>query len=127
MKRILVIDDEEQIRQLLRQILEPEGYEVTEASNGNEGLEEYRKKPADLIITDLIMPEKEGFETIADLKEEYPDIKIIAISGGGLGKGAQECLYGSKKLKVSYTLVKPFDRKEFLWAVDNLLDETNKF
>lgn len=127
MKRILVIDDDEQIRKLLRQMLEPDGYEVAEAANGNEGIDEYRKTPADLIITDIVMPEKEGFEMIADLKEEFPDIKIIAISGGGEGRDTEECISGSKKLRVSYTLAKPFDRKEFLWAVSNLLDETNKF
>jgi len=83
MSRILIIDDDAQILKMLRQILEREKYHVTEASNGKEGLRLYRENPADLVITDIIMPEKEGIEIIIELKRDYPDVKIIAISGGG--------------------------------------------
>ncbi|GMQ79056.1 MAG: response regulator [Anaerolineae bacterium] len=83
MTRILVIDDEPQVRTMLREILEDEGYEVVVAVNGNEGLKLYRNEPTDLVITDIIMPGKEGLETIKELRKISPDVKIIAISGGG--------------------------------------------
>ena len=83
MKRILVIEDEVAQRQILRFSLEKMGYAVTEARNGNEGLAAFRKSPADLVLTDLMMPEKEGLETIRELRRSNPHLKIIAISGGG--------------------------------------------
>ncbi|RLB31609.1 MAG: response regulator, partial [Deltaproteobacteria bacterium] len=81
MKKILVIDDDEQIRHILRRFLERAGYEVLEASNGQEGMALYRKEGPELVITDIIMPKKEGMETIMDMKGEFPKAKIIAISG----------------------------------------------
>ena len=84
MPRILIIDDERQIRELLRDILEDAGYDVAEAADGQEAIKIQRGEPADLIITDLIMPEKEGIETIRELKQSYPDVRIIAMSGGGV-------------------------------------------
>ena len=86
MERILIIDDEQQIRSMLRLMLEREGYEVVEAPDGIEGIRVYRRKPADLIITDLIMPNKDGIGMIIELRKEFPDVKIIAMSGGGLNK-----------------------------------------
>src|SRR4030095_5251414 len=82
MTRILLVDDDEQFRSMLSQSLKRAGYEVTEARNGSEGIDLYRDHPSDLIITDLIMPEKEGLETIREYRKSYPDAKIIAISGG---------------------------------------------
>ena len=83
MKRILVVDDEDEIRMMLRQILEMEGYEVSDAANGRMAVNLFRNDPTDLIITDIIMPEKDGIETITELRRDYPDVKIIAITGGG--------------------------------------------
>jgi len=83
MARILIIDDESQIRSMLRLMLERVGYEVDEAPDGLEGIRQYREDPADLIITDLIMPNKDGIGMIIDLKKEFPKVKIIAMSGGG--------------------------------------------
>jgi YesN/AraC family two-component response regulator len=83
MSRILVADDEAPIRELLRQALEMNGYEVIEASNGVETVKLFRENQIDLVITDIIMPDKEGLESIMDLKEIDPDVKIIAMSGGG--------------------------------------------
>ena len=83
MARILIIDDDVQILSMLRQTLEREGYEVVEASDGEQGEKLFREKPTDLIITDLIMPEKEGVETIKEIRSEFPETKIIAMSGGG--------------------------------------------
>ena len=120
MARILIIDDDEQLLAMLRQTLEREGYEVMEASDGNEGLRRYRENPTDLIITDLIMPEKEGMETIMELRRDFPDVKIIAISGGGRVDPWQY-LSIAKSFGVQYTFAKPIERKELLNAVRELL------
>lgn len=81
MESILIIDDEPQIRSMIRLILERSGYTVIEASDGIEGIRRFREKPADLIITDLIMPNKDGIGMIIELKKEFPDVKIVAMSG----------------------------------------------
>lgn len=120
MALILIIDDDTTIREVLRQILERAGYEVMEASDGREGLNLYRERQADLIITDIVMPKKDGLETITDLRVEFPGSKIIAISGGGrldpkpyleLAEG-----FGADRL-----LTKPFGHEELLEAVQDLL------
>ena len=120
MARILIIDDEVQIRSMLRLMLEREGYEVVEAPDGIEGIRAYRQKPADLIITDLIMPNKDGIGMIIELQKEFPDVKIIAMSGGGLNK-PEGYLKGAKKLGAACTLTKPIDREKMLRAVKNTI------
>lgn len=82
-KKILVIDDEEPMRGYLRIVLEKEGYIVLDASDGHEGLAVCKSEQPDLVITDLVMPNKGGLETIRDLKRDFPRIRIIAISGFG--------------------------------------------
>ena len=107
MARILIIDDEVQILNMLRQMLEGEGYEVIDAPNGKEGIRRYRENPADLIITDILMPEKEGIETIQELKRDFPDIKIIAMSGGGR-LDPKQYLSMAKSFGAQYTFTKDF-------------------
>lgn len=122
MTRILVIDDEESIREMLRAMLEREGYDVLDASNGAEGIKLCVNDPADLLITDIIMPEKDGMETIVEFRREFPDTKIIAISGGDrVEPGAY--LEMAKKLGAADTFTKPFEREEILAAVRNLVGE----
>jgi YesN/AraC family two-component response regulator len=123
MARILIIDDEPQIRSMLKLMLERDGYEVVEAPDGVEGIRVYRQNPADLIITDLIMPNKDGIGMIIDLKKEFPEVKIIAMSGGGLNK-PDGYLKGAKKLGASCTLTKPIDREEILRVVAAILKNT---
>lgn len=120
MARILIIDDEPQIRSMLRLMLERVGYEVAEAPDGIEGIRRYRENPADLIITDLIMPNKDGIGMIIDLKKEFPKVKIIAMSGGGVNR-PEGYLDGAKKLGAARTLTKPIDRDEMLKAVKETL------
>ena len=120
MARILVIDDDEEIRTILKQILERAGYEVMDASDGREGLRRYSEKPADLVITDLVMPEKEGIETIMDLKHHFSGVKIIAISGGG-HVGPCEYLRLAGELGARRTFAKPFRLGDLLEAVQQLL------
>jgi len=121
MASILIIDDDPQILDMLGQILEREGHEVVDASNGKEGLKLYRENPTDLVITDLIMPEKEGIETIMELRRHFPDVKIIAISGGGQ-IDAKQYLSMAQKLGVQKTFAKPVVRAELLKAVRELLN-----
>ena len=123
MARILIIDDEPQIRSMLTLMLERVGYEIVEAPDGVAGIKIYRQHPADLIITDLIMPNKDGIGMIIDLKKEFPDVKIIAMSGGGLNK-PDGYLKGAKKLGAACTLTKPIDREEMLKAVREILKES---
>jgi DNA-binding response OmpR family regulator len=120
MERILIIDDEAPIRSMIRLILEREGYTVTEASDGAEGIRCFREKPADLVITDLIMPNKDGIGLILELKKEFSTAKIIAMSGGGLNR-PEGYLRGAKKLGAAYTLSKPINRQELLRAVKDAL------
>ncbi|MCU0589993.1 MAG: response regulator [Desulfobacterales bacterium] len=120
MERILIIDDEAPIRSMIRLVLERAGYAVDEASDGVEGIRCFREKPADLIITDLIMPNKDGIGMILELKKEFSFIKIIAMSGGGLNR-PDGYLRGAKKLGATYTLSKPIDRQELLRTVRDTL------
>jgi len=119
--RILIIDDDEQIRDLLRQVMEWSGYTVVEAENGRKGMRRQREEPADLVITDLIMPEQEGLETITLLKKEFPGVKIVAISGGGR-IGPEAYLPAARELGADLVFSKPFDVKNFVTAVRELLD-----
>lgn len=120
MKRVLVIDDDWQMREMMHQALARAGYDVAEAPNGKVGMNIHRENPVDLVITDLIMPEKEGIETIRELRRDYPGLKIIAISGGGRA-GADGYLSVAKTIGADYTLSKPFDLKKILDAVEELL------
>lgn len=122
MARILIIDDEDQSRNMLCQALTRAGYEVLTASDGNEGIELFRTVRADLIITDILMPDKEGLETIMDLRRDFPDVKIIAMSGGGL-TGNLNFLDIAERLGAQRTLEKPFHLQEVLQLVQELLEE----
>lgn len=121
MARILIIDDEEMFRQMLRQMLEMAGYEVVEASEGGEAIGLFRKQPADLVITDIFMPEKEGIATIQEMKKEFPKLKMIAVSGGGNKRCGFEYLQFAESVGADCTLSKPFERQEILDAVEKLL------
>ena len=121
-QRILIIDDDERIRKLFRKILEAESYEVIEASDGNKGIKLYRKDPTDLVITDIIMPEKEGIETIIELKKDFPDVKIIAVSGGGLVE-ANSYLEMAKKMGATEVLTKPIKNEELLEIISEILEK----
>ncbi|MBF0414691.1 MAG: response regulator [Magnetococcales bacterium] len=123
MTRILVIEDERQIREVLKQILEKSDYEVELAEDGRRGLELFRKHPADIVITDIIMPNKDGLETIEELISQNPHLPIIAISGGAPGQKAQFALDVAKMCGAIRVLAKPFSRKEMLEAVTDLLSD----
>ena len=123
MARILIIEDEELVRFTLRQILEMAGHAVLEATNGAEGIALQKGSPADLVITDIVMPEKEGVETIIELRRDYPELNIIAISGGGR-IGTTEYLDVARKFGARHVFGKPFNKHELLQAIDESLAAT---
>lgn len=117
---ILVIEDEEDIRQMICDILEEDGYSTFQASNGNEGLLLLRKTPeVRIIITDLLMPEKEGITLISELRKEFPWVRVVAISGGGIGI-PENYLNRAKAVGADATLCKPFESCELLSIIDEL-------
>ena len=120
MKRILVVDDEAQIRTMLTQMLEQEGYTVHVAENGEEGMALVGRYAFDLVITDMIMPVKDGLKFIMELVRDYPELKILAISGGGAIK-AERYLTMAGYLGDIATLEKPFKRDTLLEMVRNQL------
>jgi CheY-like chemotaxis protein len=120
MPNILLVDDDESFRNMLHKTLERAGYQVEDAPNGQAALEVYQQRPSDLIITDLVMPEREGLETILELRRLYPSVKIIAMSGGGR-INAKNDLIMAKKLGAKQTLAKPFSHQEILDVVAQVL------
>lgn len=119
-RRVLVIDDNPLVCDLLREILESEGYEVLEAPNGHVGIRLHERRPADVVITDILMPEQDGIETIIELRDRFPDVKILAMSGGGNG-GHVQPLQDAKRFGACCAISKPFDPAEVLLAVRQML------
>ena len=120
MPRLLIIDDERLARLTLRKILERAGHEVMEASTGNEGLAMFRAKPCDLVITDIIMPEKEGIQTIIELKRDFPNARVIAMSGGGRTHN-MDFLRLASKCGAERVLAKPFAMDDVSAAINDVL------
>jgi CheY-like chemotaxis protein len=118
MGRILVIDDEAQLRQVLERMLKGAGHEVIVAGNGDEGLKEFQRTAPDLVITDIFMPERDGFETIIHLRKLNPKIPVIAISGKPAGR---VMLSVAEKLGTTAVLEKPFTLEQLLAAVGKAL------
>lgn len=125
MERILIIDDEPSILEVLRKILQFEGYDVVTAANGEEGLELFRQTPCDLVITDMVMPAKDGLQTILDLRNEKPDLPVIAMSGGG-AISKERYLAVAGYLDRVITIAKPFSVGSVSEAVAKLLSETDE-
>lgn len=122
-KRILIVDDDKQIRVMLKRLFEQEGYETAVAVNGMEAINIHLEIPADLVVTDIIMPEQEGLETIRKLRKKTPGVKIIAISGGGAGD-ADSYLRLAGKMGANMTLAKPLEKKILLESVRSLLENS---
>jgi len=122
MSNILIIDDEDQFRTMLKNLLEEEGHHVLEASDGEKGIQVYREHPVDLIMLDIFMPNKEGLETIRELKRDVSDTKIIAMSGGGR-KGAHWYLEYAGMFGADKLLAKPFDPPELFEVIHQVLEE----
>ncbi len=115
--RILVVDDDDDVRLVLRRMLEGAGYEVIEAPNGRAAMVECRNQPVDLMITDIFMPDQEGMETINQVRREYPQLKVIAISG----QASTVYLKMAKLLGAQATLEKPLRMEKVLETVKEVL------
>jgi len=120
MANILIIDDDVQVLWVLRKMLEKAGHTVLSASDGEKGMHLYKNAPCDLIITDMIMPNKSGINLINDLLQGFPEARIIAISGGGAIE-AERYLDIARSLGARKTITKPFSIQVLLDAVEEVL------
>jgi DNA-binding response OmpR family regulator len=123
--RILIIDDEELLRETIAQVLDDAGFDTRAASDGEEGIAEFRKSPSDLVITDILMPTKEGIETIRELRRLSSGVKIIAMSGGG-NVLKTSYLDVARQLGANVVLKKPFEMRALLDAVNTCLERTDR-
>lgn len=121
MAKILIIDDDNDFREMLQEMLQREHYTVSGAKDGTEGLALYKQEKADLVITDIIMPEKEGLETILEFKKIAPHLKIFAISGGGRSHPG-DYLLTARYFGATRTFTKPFEKSELLGAIEETLN-----
>lgn len=117
MPSVLVVDDEDQIRLVIREALEQGGYAVEEARSGKEGLERYRANPADVVLMDILMPDRDGLESIMALRREFSGVRIIAMTGGSDRLGGLNLLEVAKMLGARRSLQKPFEIHALLNAV----------
>ncbi|MBA4135836.1 MAG: response regulator [Opitutus sp.] len=120
MANILVIDDDDIFRDVLVSALVHAGHSVRQATNGVEGLRMFHEQPAELVITDIVMPEKEGLDTIRDLRREFPTARIIAMSGG-LAHDPRLYLHMAEKFGAAAVLAKPFNLAELNQTVNAAL------
>jgi len=118
--KILLIDDDNHFREMFAELLKRNHYIVIEAPDGRYATELYAEHKPNLVITDIIMPEKEGIETILDLKRKYKDLKIIAISGGGR-TNAMDNLRSARLLGADKTFEKPFENRDILDAIEEII------
>jgi len=121
MARILVIDDDGEVRRMVKETLARAGHEVLEASNGRDGVQMFGEEPRELVITDIFMPEKERLETIRELRILYPEVKIVAMSGGIAAMDSSASLRLARGLGADRTIPKPIAKAELQAAVDDLL------
>jgi DNA-binding NtrC family response regulator len=119
MSHILVIDDDEQVRNYFRFLLEEHGYQVDTAINGIAGIKKVKESDFNAVILDLIMPEKEGIETLMELRREHPEINVITVSGGGK-MSPDNYLPVTKTLGAAYAFQKPVNQKEILSALEHI-------
>lgn len=117
MAKILIVDDEPQLRDMLRHMLQQDSHEVIEAENGLQGCKIYREQKPDIIITDLVMPEQNGIDMLLELKKEFSDLRVLAISGGGGITGSFDYLPIAKLIGAEQILKKPFGLQELREAV----------
>jgi len=120
MSQILVVEDNDDLRTIIKDILEGEGHAVQTACDGSEVADIMAGTQFDLILTDILMPEKEGIQTILEVRHAQPDLKIIGMSGGGQG-GAEHYLEMAREFGADATLQKPFTKAQLLEHVQTLL------
>jgi CheY-like chemotaxis protein len=119
--RILLVDDDDLTRTTVKEMLARAGHEVSEAVNGFEGLQIFSEYPSDLVVTDIFMPEKEGLSTIRDMRQLFPKVKIIAMSGGIWAMDSDLGLKAATLFGADITFPKPVAKAKLLAAVEDLL------
>jgi CheY-like chemotaxis protein len=117
--RVLVVDTDVGVRAAVRGMLEEAGFQVAEAGNGDEGIRAFRRQPADVVLTDLFMPDRNGLEMIRDLRRQFPGVKVIATSGGW-GRVRLDVLPLARALGAARVLYKPFKPSEVREALDKV-------
>jgi DNA-binding response OmpR family regulator len=122
MKHILIIDDDADLRTTLAKVLRDAGYRVSQAADGELGLAQFYSLEPDLVLTDLVMPVKEGIEVITEIRRTHPHAKIIAMSSGGQ-RGNTVYLQLAQKLGANRKLEKPFSMQDLLAAVHEVLGD----
>lgn len=122
LNKILVIEDDHDFRETLSVTLRDEGYEVVEASDGKQGAKIMKSFGPDLVITDILMPEKDGLEIIMMLRKEMPEVRVIAMSGGCM-LGPQGYLETASVMGAKKTLIKPFSKDELMLALYEVFRE----
>lgn len=121
MVEILIIDDDPQMRRLLARMLSTAGHTVVQAENGKRGLELFHSLRPALIITDILMPERDGIETIRSIRYQVPETKILAISGAASGMNSPDYLFFAQQFGADASLTKPFTPAQLLEVVNRLL------
>lgn len=122
MARILVIEDNDSFREILKEMLEQRNHQVLTAADGDKGITALRENPVDLVITDILMPVKDGVTTIQDIQKDFPAVKIIAISGGGSINRGEGYLEAIKFIThITHVLSKPFSAEQLFKAIGELL------
>ncbi len=117
MATILIVDDEPALRKIVRQMIESEGHVVVEADNGRAALSVFRARNPEIVITDIVMPQKDGIEMIAELRRESPAVRVVAISGGGRTRNL-DVLRLAERAGADVVLAKPFTRVELIDALE---------
>ncbi len=120
MATILIVDDEPALRKIVRQMLESEGHVAVEADNGRAALNVFRARNPEIVITDIVMPQKDGIEMIAELRRESPAVRVVAISGGGRTRNL-DVLRLAERAGADVVLAKPFTRAELIDALERVV------
>lgn len=121
MAHVLVIDDDVDVRWVIRRAVQADGHTVSEAGDGDEGLQRFAEQPPDLVITDILMPGREGIETIIELRRRRPELPILAISGGSRNTERDEVLESADLLGATRVLPKPFALDQLRALVHGML------
>lgn len=123
MAKILVVDDDPECAALLEAVCQEMGHDVVSAQDGESALRKVRSEAFDVVVTDVLMPEKDGLELLREIRQELPGVKVIAISGGGL-LYAEDCLRMAKTFGASQVMLKPLDVRKLQEAIKSLLGES---
>ncbi len=125
MARILIIDDDELVRTSVSRLLQAKGHDVDVADNGVAGVKRFRDDPVDLVITDIFLPKKDGLAIIQELKRDFPEVKILAFSGGGL-VDHESVLQSAKGLGADHCLPKPVKSVDLFATIKQLFDDVEE-